>query len=100
MFSEIKAMVDVIRSAIESVGGFNDSKEKQNYSLELLRIYFLLMDVVKDGTDLLDSIDSEPLKVISSLEPEGSSLLFMLNQHTRCQDNILLTQKFRKFLKP
>ena len=70
MFSEIKAMVDVIRSAIESVGGFNDSKEKQNYSLELLRIYFLLMDVVKDGTDLLDSIDSEPLKVISSLEPE------------------------------
>ncbi len=30
----------------------------------------------------------------------GSSLLFMLNQHTRCQDNILLTQKFRKFLKP
>jgi predicted nuclease of predicted toxin-antitoxin system len=30
----------------------------------------------------------------------GSSLLFMLNQHTRCQDNILLTQKFQKFLKP
>ncbi|TRT97342.1 MAG: hypothetical protein EWV61_19015 [Microcystis aeruginosa Ma_AC_P_19900807_S300] len=30
----------------------------------------------------------------------GSSLLFMLNQQTRCQDNILLTQKFRKFLKP
>jgi hypothetical protein len=24
----------------------------------------------------------------------------MLNQQTRCQDNILLTQKFRKFLKP
>jgi hypothetical protein len=32
--------------------------------------------------------------------PFGSSLLFMLNQQTRCQDNILLTQKFRKFLKP
>jgi hypothetical protein len=31
---------------------------------------------------------------------EGSSLPFMLNQQTRCQDNILLTQKFRKFLKP
>ncbi len=30
----------------------------------------------------------------------GSSLPFMLNQQTRCQDNILLTQKFRKFLKP
>ena len=33
-------------------------------------------------------------------EAFGSSLLFMLNQQTRCQDNILLTQKFRKFLKP
>jgi putative transposase len=31
---------------------------------------------------------------------DGSSLPFMLNQQTRCQDNILLTQKFRKFLKP
>ncbi|MCZ8028936.1 MAG: hypothetical protein O9295_18390 [Microcystis sp. LE18-22.4A] len=30
----------------------------------------------------------------------GSSLPFTLNQQTRCQDNILLTQKFRKFLKP
>ncbi len=37
---------------------------------------------------------TQKLKII------GSSLLFMLNQQTRCQDNILLTQKFRKFLKP
>jgi peptidoglycan/LPS O-acetylase OafA/YrhL len=34
------------------------------------------------------------------LNLNGSSLPFMLNQQTRCQDNILLTQKFRKFLKP
>ncbi|EPF24398.1 hypothetical protein MAESPC_00584 [Microcystis aeruginosa SPC777] len=34
------------------------------------------------------------------IDNSGSSLLFMLNQQTRCQDNILLTQKFRKFLKP
>jgi hypothetical protein len=37
---------------------------------------------------------------ILSFSGGGSSLLFMLNQQTRCQDNILLTQKFRKFLKP
>ncbi|OPF14493.1 hypothetical protein B1L04_28085 [Microcystis aeruginosa KW] len=36
----------------------------------------------------------------SADEIAGSSLPFMLNQQTRCQDNILLTQKFRKFLKP
>ncbi|MCZ8040642.1 MAG: hypothetical protein O9276_21705 [Microcystis sp. LE17-20A] len=39
-------------------------------------------------------------KVWQQTEKFGSSLLFMLNQQTRCQDNILLTQKFRKFLKP
>ncbi|GBE76170.1 hypothetical protein myaer87_33970 [Microcystis aeruginosa NIES-87] len=33
------------------------------------------------------------------LTENGSSLLFMLNQQTRCQDNILLPQKVRKFLK-
>ena len=37
---------------------------------------------------------------ILNIEKIGSSLPFMLNQQTRCQDNILLTQKFRKFLKP
>lgn len=70
MFSDLKAIVDVIRSGTESAKDFNDGKERQNTSLELLRIYFLLMDVVKDGTDLLNSIDSDPLKVISRLEPE------------------------------
>jgi predicted site-specific integrase-resolvase len=42
-------------------------------------------------------------KILKETEDEenlGSSLPFMLNQQTRCQDNILLTQKFRKFLKP
>ena len=38
--------------------------------------------------------------LVTHVDKAGSSLLFMLNQHTRCQDNILLTQKFRKFLKP
>jgi hypothetical protein len=40
------------------------------------------------------------LSTINKAQEFGSSLPFMLNQQTRCQDNILLTQKFRKFLKP
>ncbi|TRT66087.1 MAG: hypothetical protein EWV84_16435 [Microcystis sp. M_QC_C_20170808_M3Col] len=50
----------------------------------------------KSGQEYATALDS--LLVISG--DYGSSLLFMLNQQTRCQDNILLTQKFRKFLKP
>jgi hypothetical protein len=56
---------------------------------------------------LLTCTDDEELNNILQANQElidpdflGSSLPFMLNQQTRCQDNILLTQKFRKFLKP
>ena len=48
---------------------------------------------------ILRSNETEPSVFLDILKT-GSSLLFMLNQQTRCQDNILLTQKFRKFLKP
>jgi ATP-binding cassette subfamily B protein len=63
--------------------------------------------------DLSVNDDQELIAGISTIKDEiylkthkqkvnkaGSSLPFMLNQHIRCQDNILLTQKFRKFLKP
>ncbi len=47
------------------------------------------------------SINKKPKYVLDAdISKCGSSLPFMLNQHTRCQDNILLTQKLRKFLKP
>ncbi len=51
---------------------------------------------------LLDKLPSETSAYfqVNSVFKSGSSLPFMLNQQTRCQDNILLTQKFRKFLKP
>jgi tRNA(fMet)-specific endonuclease VapC len=55
-------------------------------------------DLRKKGTPL-DDIDLL-IAGVAIANNLGSSLLFMLNQQTRCQDNILLTQKFRKFLKP
>ena len=58
---------------------------------------FQLLTLIDTGQ--FDIHLSVPL-VLEYTEVLGSSLLFMLNQHTRCQDNILLTQKFRKFLKP
>jgi hypothetical protein len=59
----------------------------------------IVESVYTDGVDARGKPElSEDERV--SLPKIGSSLPFMLNQHTRCQDNILLTQKFRKFLKP
>ncbi len=48
----------------------------------------------------LSMVAAEEANDNDELDKNGSSLPFMLNQQTRCQDNILLTQKFRKFLKP
>jgi hypothetical protein len=60
-----------------------------------LAVQFSIMDAM-DAIVLIHNLTSEtPMS-----ENPGSSLPFMLNQQTRCQDNILLTQKFRKFLKP
>jgi hypothetical protein len=67
-------------------------------------------DIIHDLTEYnkyenaaLEAMYELGLSVIDCLDNRkylGSSLPFMLNQQTRCQDNILLTQKFRKFLKP
>jgi predicted transposase YdaD len=63
------------------------------------KIQELSLEQLEDlGEALLDFTSQSDL--INWFNYLGSSLLFMLNQHTRCQDNILLTQKFRKFLKP
>ncbi len=50
--------------------------------------------------DIAEKITYQDLSKLKRRGFFGSSLPFMLNQQTRCQDNILLTQKFRKFLKP
>ena len=57
----------------------------------------------KPINEILEVIDSPKARKVlreyknfmeSKEKKNGSSLPFMLNQHTRCQDNILLTQKF------
>ncbi|NCS57736.1 MAG: TM2 domain-containing protein [Microcystis aeruginosa G11-04] len=60
----------------------------------------ILQLVTLGGLGIWVLIDFIMIIVGAFTDKEGSSLLFMLNQQTRCQDNILLTQKFRKFLKP
>jgi len=57
-------------------------------------------DTPQGWQDYLESLGLAKIRLMDSEEFFGSSLPFMLNQQTRCQDNILLTQKLRKFLKP
>jgi len=66
------------------------------YSVECGLKAVLLKRQSKDCTDSCPELR----EVRHDINKLGSSLPFMLNQQTRCQDNILLTQKFRKFLKP
>jgi hypothetical protein len=61
---------------------------------------YQIQHILNDVGELLKNQKPKNLKRLGIDEISGSSLPFMLNQQTRCQDNILLTQKFRKFLKP
>jgi hypothetical protein len=58
-----------------------------------------VVSLSETGYDPFDACLSS-IETLANDPKSGSSLPFMLNQQTRCQDNILLTQKFRKFLKP
>jgi hypothetical protein len=74
MFGDLKAIVDVIRSAVESIKGFRDNSTRQNTALDLLRTYFLLMDIVKEGLELLNSVGTDPVATITSLPPEEAQV--------------------------
>jgi len=81
------------------------SNETVTYFLEA--VLKEIKDSIKEVSQKFDNIDERLTKVeigIADIKGDikvlGSSLPFMLNQQTRCQDNILITQKFRKFLKP
>jgi hypothetical protein len=90
--------------------GNSNSDERMCFLEEMLKIFpaaeirCLCADREFVGQAWLRYLLLEPgclaFKIRAISKNSGSSLPFMLNQQTRCQDNILLTQKFRKFLKP
>ena len=72
MIAEIKAIVDTIKIAVEGVKSFRNKKIKTDVALDLLRIYFILMDLARDGLELLNSAGEDPAKTIKNLPSEDA----------------------------
>ncbi len=64
------------------------------FFLSLILIIALKFFLIRNSEVLGSTKDSLSYILMANQKIWGSSLPFMLNQQTRCQDNILLTQKF------
>lgn len=73
MFGDLKAIIDVIKTGVEGVSIIKDSREREKAVLDLLQIYFILMDVVNDGMVLLKSFK----------EFSNSNQCYLTKEHAR-----------------
>jgi hypothetical protein len=58
-------LVDVIRDAVSGFAGFRSKKARMQTILELLCIYFLLLDVATEGRALWEAVGSNPKMTIA-----------------------------------
>lgn len=69
MFAQLKSVVDLIRSGIADFRTFQTVKAREDAVLDVLRLYFLLLDCVDDGEKLIAEAQPDPVKKISAMEP-------------------------------
>lgn len=69
MFAQLKSVVDLIRSGIADFRTFQTAKAREDAVLDILRVYFLLLDCVDDGEKIIAEAQPDPVKKISAMEP-------------------------------
>ena len=76
MLSDLKTLIEIICDAVSGLGSFRSKKARSEAILELLRLYFVLADVVKDGRSLLNAVGKNPRKTLAQVPAtEVSALL-------------------------
>lgn len=68
MFSPLKDIVDLIRAAIADYRHFQSDKMRRESVLEILKVYYLLMDCVDEGLKLLSDAGSDPLEKLKAMD--------------------------------
>lgn len=69
MFAQFKSVADLIRSGIADFRTFQTTKAREDAVLDILRVYFLLLDCVDDGEKIIAEAQPDPVKKISAMEP-------------------------------
>ncbi|WP_105103046.1 hypothetical protein [Microbulbifer pacificus] len=74
MFSQIKALVDLVKTGATEYSKHKKESERSESVLEMLRVYFLIKDCVEDGEELVSESEPNPVEVISRLSPDMALL--------------------------
>jgi hypothetical protein len=76
VLADLKTVVDTIRDAVSGYAGFRSKKARSSAVLELLCIYFLLLDVAEEGRNLLRAVGSDPrMTLLRAPEIERPAIL-------------------------
>lgn len=68
MFSDLKLIVDVIRSSVSDFQIYKSEKERDQIVLDLLRTYFLFKDCVEEGENLINEAGPDPICTIKRMD--------------------------------
>jgi hypothetical protein len=71
MLAQLKTIVDVIRDTVSAFERFHSKRARTKDILELLCIYFVLLDVVTEGRDLLKEVGNNPKSTIENIPYDG-----------------------------
>lgn len=75
MFSDLKTVVDLIRTGVSDYRGFKSKKSRENAVLELLRTYFLLLDCVEEAERLFVAAGPNPVEKIRGMESSEAKVV-------------------------
>ena len=70
MFSQLKSVVDLIRSGVSEFSKFQSKRERKEILLNILKVYFFLKDCVDDGERLITDAGNDPVGKINSMESD------------------------------
>ncbi len=68
MFLDLKLIVELLRSCISNFQIYKSAKSRKKLILELLQTYFLIIDCLEEGKQLIDEAGPDPIRRIKSMD--------------------------------
>ncbi|MBT28324.1 MAG: hypothetical protein CMO01_01595 [Thalassobius sp.] len=91
MFTDLVKILEFLMNSVKGLSKLNKSSERKEALLEMLQAYFYLYDTHLDGVKLLESVDSDPVNYVKSLQGES------LQEHLNTWDKVLRRQGIRLY---
>jgi hypothetical protein len=91
MFLDLIKILQVVKDSVKDVVNLKEKGEREKALLKMLKTYFILYDVHKDGAKLLESVNEDPMEFIKTLNDKE------LQSHVNIWDQILRRQGVRLY---